>query len=183
MSAAPDQPGSDLPALAAAVHVLRGQRVMLDSDLAALYGVETRRLNEQVKRNLARFPEAYMFQLTAGEFADLMSQFATSSSKHGGRRKLPYVFTEHGAVMLASVLNSERAVAMSLVVVRTFVALREQLASNLELRAKLEALERTVGTHDQAIAGLIDAIRQLTRTSREPQRGIGFTADISKSKD
>lgn len=178
----------DLPALAAAVHVLRGQRVMLDSDLAALYGVETRRLNEQVKRNAARFPEAYMFQLTVAEFAHLMSQFATSSpvtpkQQHGGRRKLPYVFTEHGAVMLASVLNSERAVAMSLVVVRTFVALREQLAGNAELATRLEALERKVGTHDQAIAGLIDAIRQLTNTPAAPQRGIGFTADISKPKD
>jgi hypothetical protein len=169
----------DLPALAAAVHVVRGQRVMLDSDLAALYGVETRRLNEQVKRNAARFPDAYMFQLTTEEFAHLMSQIATSSGRHGGRRKLPYVFTEHGAVMRASVLNSERAVAMSLVVVRTFVALRDQFANNAELRAKLEVLERKAGTHDQAIAGLIDAIRQLTQTGREPQRGIGFTANIS----
>ncbi len=173
---------NDLTALAAAVRVVRGQRVMLDADLAALYGVETRRLNEQVKRNITRFPDAYMFQLTAEEFAHLMSQIATSSARHGGRRKLPYVFTEHGAVMLASVLNSERAVAMSLVVVRTFVALRDQFSNNAELRDKLEALERTVGTHDQTIAGLIDAIRQLMQSPREPRRGIGFTANISELK-
>jgi hypothetical protein len=176
----------ELPALAAAVHGLRGQRVMLDSDLAALYGVETRVLNQAVRRNAMRFPDAFMFQLTDEEHARLRSHFViskTEKSGRGGRRYNPYVFTEHGAVMLASVLNSERAVAMSLVVVRTFVALREQLAGNVELRAKLEALERKVGTHDQAIAGLIDAIRQLTNTPAAPQRGIGFTADISQSKD
>lgn len=174
----------ELPALAAAVHVVRGQRVMLDSDLAALYGVETKRLNEQVRRNPTRFPDVFTFQLTDEGYAALGSHFATSNPKRGGRRYNPYTFTEHGAAMLASVLNSARAVAMSLVVVRTFVALREQLAGTPELRAQLEALERRVGTHDQAIAELVDAIRQLTQTTREPQRGIGFTAQFpDKSKD
>jgi len=163
--------------LSAAVHLMRGQKVMLDSDLAALYGVETKRLNEQVRRNPSRFPAAFMFQLTAAEAQSLRSQIATSN--RGGRRTNPYVFTEHGAVMLASVLNSERAVTMSLLVVRTFVALRDQLATNSELSHKLNELERKVSSHHQAIAGLIDAIRQLMQPAVNTTHGIGFTADIS----
>lgn len=160
----------DLPALASAVHVVRGQRVMLDADLAALYGVETRVLNQAVRGNAMRFPIDFTFQFTDEEHERLRSQFVISKTGRGGRRYHPYVYTEHGAVMLA--------------VVRTFVALRGQLSSNTELRANLEALERKVGTHDQAIAGLIDAIRQLTQTPAAPQRGIGFTAHLSKkSKD
>jgi len=128
-----------------AILLIRGEKVMLDSDLAELYGVDTRRLNEQVRRNLNRFPRDFMFRLTPAEYKNLRSQIATSSS-HGGRRYLPYAFTEHGALMLANVLNSERAAQTSVQVVRAFVRLRQMLASNAELSRKLEALERNT-TH------------------------------------
>jgi len=155
------------------IFVIRGQKVMLDADLAELYGVETRRLNEQVSRNSERFPEDFMFQLTDEEFANLKSQFATSS--WGGRRKLPYVFTEHGAIMAASVLNSPRAIEISVHVVRAFVRLRELVAGNKELAQKLNQLERKVGAHDRAIAELINAIRQLmTPLDAGKKRPIGF---------
>ena len=134
--------------------LIRGQKVMLDADLAELYEVETRRLNEQVSRNKERFPEDFMFQLTAEEFANLKSQFATSS--WGGRRKLPYVFTEHGALMLGNVLKSERAVEVSIMIVRTFVHLRELVSSNNELSKKLDKLERKFSGHDRAISELIN---------------------------
>ncbi|OGT03377.1 MAG: DNA-binding protein [Gallionellales bacterium RIFCSPLOWO2_12_FULL_59_22] len=152
---------------------IRGQKVMLDADLAALYGVETRRLNEQVNRNRERFPEDFMFQLTGEEFANLMSQNATSS--WGGRRKLPYAFTEHGAIMAASVLNSPRAIEISVHVVRAFVHMRELLSSHKELAQKLAQLESKVGAHDKAIAEIINAIRQLM-APEEPKkrRPIGF---------
>jgi hypothetical protein len=165
--------------LSAHVHLIRGQKVMLDADLAELYGVETRVLNQAVRRNIMRFPEAFMFQLGDEEAVALRSQIVISKPGRGGRRYNPYVFTEHGAVMLASVLNSERAVAMSLLVVRTFVALRDQLTAHGELKHKLDELERKVSSHDQALAGLIDAIRQLMNPAQPTQHGIGFTADIS----
>lgn len=153
--------------------LIRGQRVMLDADLAELYGVETRRLNEQVRRNRERFPEDFMFQLSKEEFDILMSQFATSN--WGGRRKLPYAFTEHGAIMAASVLNSPRAVEMSLHVVRAFVHLRELISGHKELAQKLAQLERKVGAHDKAIAEIINAIRELTAPQQPARkRPIGF---------
>ena len=157
----------------AKILLIRGQKVMLDADLAELYGVETRRLNEQVRRNSERFPEDFMFQLTAEEFENLKSQFATSS--WGGRRKLPYVFTEHGAIMAASVLNSTRAIEISVHVVRAFVRLRELVSTHKELSQKLNQLERKVGAHDRAIAELINAIRQLMSPSEpKKKRPIGF---------
>lgn len=146
------------------IYTLRGKRVMLDADLARLYGVATRRLNEQVKRNTERFPEDFAFQLTNQELAILMSQNATSSNArrgHGGHRKPPTVFTEHGAIMAASVLNSPRAVEVSVFVVRAFVKLRELSMAHKEIRQKLNELEHKVTGHDQAIAGLINAIREL----------------------
>jgi ORF6N domain len=143
--------------------LIRGQKVMLDADLAELYGVETRALNQALKRNVERFPEDFAFQLTAEESANLISQNVTSS--WGGRRKLPYVFTEHGALMLGNVLKSERAVEVSLMVVRTFVYLREMVSGNKELSQKLDQLERKVAGHDRAIAELINAIRQLMAPS------------------
>lgn len=153
--------------------IVRGQRAMLDADLAELYGVETRRLNEQVSRNSERFPEDFMFQLSADEFSNLKSQFATSS--WGGRRKLPYVFTEHGAIMAASVLNSQRAIEISVHVVRVFIHMRELVSSNKELSHKLDQLERKVVGHDRAIAELINAIRQLMSPSESnKKRPIGF---------
>src|SRR6266446_4729941 len=130
-----------------AIYLIRGQRVMLDSDLAATYQMTTKRLNEQLRRNRKRFPPDFAFHLTAGEFTNLRSQFATSS--YGGRRYLPWAFTEHGALMLASVLNSELAVQASVRVVRAFVKLREMIAANAQLAAKLAELERRLDFHDE----------------------------------
>jgi hypothetical protein len=160
------------------IYVLRGKRVMLDADLADLYGVTTKRLNEQVGRNAERFPEDFAFKLTKQELADLRSQIATSSGAtgtHGGRRYQPRVFTEHGAIMAASVLNSPRAIEVSVFVVRAFVKLRELSLAHKEIRQKLDELEHKVAGHDQAIAGLINAIRELM-TPPEPKkkRPIGF---------
>lgn len=137
------------------IFLIRGQKTMLDADLAELYGVETRRLNEQVRRNSERFPEDFMFQLSEEEFANLKSQFATSS--WGGRRKLSYAFTEHGAIMAASVLNSPHAIEISVHVVRAFVHMRELVTGHKELAQKLAQLERKVGAHDKAIAEIINA--------------------------
>ena len=166
--------------LAGRILVIRGQRVVLDSDLALLYEVETKRFNEQIRRNLARFPSDFMFQLTDEEFESLRSQFATS--KRGGRRYLPFVFTERGAIMAASVLNSERAVQMSVYVVRAFVQLRELMVDHKVLADKLDALERRVSHHDNSLVALIDAIRALTDQPKPVNRPIGFTADVLKSK-
>jgi L-lactate utilization protein LutC len=183
------------------IRIIRGQRVILDSDLAKIYGVTVKRLNEQVRRNGERFPVDFMFRLTAVEWQDLKLQIATSnrsqsvtaadadlrsqiatSRSHGGRRYPPYAFTEHGAVMAANVLNSERAVAMSVYVVRAFVKLREVLASTDELAKKLDALERKLtgrlDTHEKAIIELFAQIRRLLKPpppQPEPKRQrIGF---------
>jgi hypothetical protein len=169
--------------LQSTIHLIRGQRVMLDSDLAMIYGVTTKRLNEQLKRNRLRFPADFAFQLTVQEFRNLKSQIATSSlrsqfvtsSSHGGKRKLPWVFTEHGALMLASVLNSTIAIQASVRVVRAFVGLREMVAANAQLAAKLKELERRFDSHDEAIANLFAALKQLLEPSEAPQRReIGF---------
>lgn len=138
------------------IYLIRGHRVMLDNDLAVLYGVETRRLNEQVKRNSQRFPKDFMFQLTREEYENLKSQNATSS--WGGRRTFPFVFTEHGAIMLASVLNSAQAISASVQVVRAFIRMREVLLTHKELARKLEELERK---YDTQFIEVFSAIRQL----------------------
>jgi hypothetical protein len=156
------------------IYLIRGQKVMLDSDLAEIYGVPTHRLNEQVQRNRDRFPEDFAFQLTRQEFTALISQIAISKKGRGGRRKLPRVFTEHGAIMLASVLNSPVAVQASVQVVRAFVRLREVLASNRELAQKLAELERKLEGHDVAIHNLFEAIRQLLKSPETPRKQIGF---------
>jgi ORF6N domain len=166
--------------IAQSILVFRGHKVLLDAELAALYGVSTARLNQQVRRNLERFPVDFMFQLSTTEYAALMLQNAISKRGHGGRRKLPLVFTEHGAIMAAAVLNSPRAVEMSLYVVRAFVKLRQALASNKELTQKLDQLERKLQTHDQAIVGILKAIRELMNPPESERRGIGFTADLEK---
>ncbi|EAY57744.1 MAG: conserved protein of unknown function [Leptospirillum rubarum] len=158
------------------IFFIRGQKVMLDSDLAELYGVKTERLIQQVHRNLARFPEKFAFRLTQDEFSNLTLQFARSRS-WGGRRTLPYVFTEHGAVMLSSVLRTEQAVQMSILVVEAFVQLREMLSIHKDLAHKIEELERKLGVHDEAIIGLFEAIRQLMEPPAEKRNQIGFTAD------
>jgi len=155
---------------------IRGLKVMLDNDLAELYGVPTKRLNEQIRRNIERFPEDFMFQLTVDEFDCLRSQIATSNSGagRGGRRHLPLAFTEHGTIMAASVLNSPRAIETSVYVVRAFVRIRELISTHKELSHKLDELERKVSGHDQAIAGLINAIRQLMAQPEPKKRPIGF---------
>jgi ORF6N domain len=160
--------------LESAIYLIRGQRVMFDSDLAAIYGVTTKRLNEQVRRNISRFPEDFAFQLTAEELTNLRSQIATSSF-HGGRRYRPWVFTEHGAIMLASVLNSDIAAQASVRVVRAFVRLREMVAANAQLAAKLEEMERRLDSHDEAIVDLFAALKQLLEPPEPPKRReIGF---------
>jgi hypothetical protein len=160
--------------LESAIYLIRGQRVMFDSDLATIYGVTTKRLNEQVRRNILRFPEDFAFRLTAEELTNLRSQIATSSF-HGGRRYRPWVFTEHGAIMLASVLNSNIAVQASVRVVRAFVRLREMVAANAQLAAKLEELERRLDSHDEAIVDLFAALKQLLEPPEPPKRReIGF---------
>lgn len=162
------------------ITVLRGHRVILDAELAAIYGVTTGRLNEAVKRNAERFPEDFMFRLSAAEHAALISQIATSKSGRGGRRKLPWAFTEHGAIQAANILNSPRAIAMGVYVVRAFVRLRELLASNSALARKLDELERKYKHHDEAITAILSAIRELTNPPQPKRRGIGFTADLEK---
>jgi hypothetical protein len=160
--------------LESAIYLIRGQRVMLDADLAAIYRVTTKRLNEQLKRNPNRFPEDFAFQLTIEELTDLRSQFATSSL-HGGRRYRPWVFTEHGAIMLASVLNSDIAVQASVRVVRAFVRLREMVAANAQLAVKLEKLERRLDSHDEAIVDLFAALKRLLEPpGPKKKREIGF---------
>jgi hypothetical protein len=156
-----------------AIYLLRGQRVMLDSDLAAIYQVTTKRLNEQLRRNRHRFPEDFAFQLTVEEVTNLRSQFATSSL-HGGRRYRPWVFTKHGAIMLASVLNSKIAVQASVRVVRAFVRLREMIAANAQLAAKLEELERRLDSHDEAIVDLFATLKRLLEPEPPKRREIGF---------
>jgi len=158
-----------------AILLARGERVILDANLAALYGVTTKRLNEQVKRNRDRFPEDFMFQLTSEEAASLRSQIATSKAGRGGRRYRPYAFTEHGAIMAANVLNSERAAKVAVYVVRAFVKLRQTLAAHKELSRKLGELERKVEGHDHEIVALVEAIRELMAPLPEPRRKrIGF---------
>jgi len=153
------------------IYLIRGHKVMLDRDLAELYQVPTRRLNEQVKRNLTRFPADFMFQLSDEEAENLRSQFATSSTSHGGRRYLPYVFTEQGVAMLSSVLNSERAVQVNIAIMRTFVKLRQMLASNADLARKLAAMEKK---YDSQFKMVFDAIRELMRPPEPKKRKIGF---------
>ena len=158
--------------IAAAIHIVRGHRVMLDADLALLYGVTTKRLNEQVKRNRGRFPTDFRFRLTVRETAGLRSQIATTKSGRGGRRSPPAAFTEHGAVMLASVLNSPTAVEASIQVVRAFVRLREILATHRDLARKVEALERK---YDARFRVVFDAIRELMEPPDPLRKRIGFT--------
>jgi phage regulator Rha-like protein len=163
-----------------AILSIRGEKVMLDSERAELYGMETRVLNQAVKRNASRFPEDFMFQLNADEIAKLnRSQFVIGSQKHRDPRFPPYAFTEHGALMLANVLNSERADQTSVQVVRAFVRLRQMLASNAELARKLAALENK---YDAQFKVVFDAIRQLMSPPARPKREIGFHVKYDDDK-
>jgi hypothetical protein len=170
-----NEPAINSEEMAPMVHLIRGRRVMLDSDLARIYGVSTTRLNEQFKRNQDRFPDSFAFQLTRQELTLLISQFAISKKGRGGRQKLPWVFTEHGAIMLACVLRSQIAVEASVRVVSAFVYLREQITGNAELARKFIELEKRLDGHDESIAALFEAIRQLLEPETpKPKREIGF---------
>ena len=170
------------------IHSVRNQRIILDADLAGLYGVPTKRLNEQYRRNLDRFPADFAFQLTLEEWAalrsqiaaltsdpNLKSQFATSSLSHGGRRKLPVAFTEHGALMAANILNSPRAVAMSVYVIRAFVKMREDVAANAAILRRLAEIDKTLLVHDVTLREILQKLRPLLEPPPQPPKPeIGF---------
>jgi hypothetical protein len=158
------------------IMIIRGEKVILDSDLAELYGVETRRLNEQVRRNLDKFPKDFMFQLTKEEFDNLKSQCEISSSGWGGRRKPPLVFTEHGALQAANVLNSKQANKMSVFIVRTFIRLRAMALTNEKLSRKVDQLEKRVSNHDKILIELVREIRKIIDTPAPTgkRKSIGF---------
>jgi hypothetical protein len=158
--------------------IIRRQRVLLDEDLAALYGVATRALLQAVKRNPGRFPLDFMFELSAAEWAALRSQSVTSKPGRGGRRYAPFAFTEQGVAMLSSVLNSDRAIAVNIEIMRSFVRIRKLLEADRSLARKFDRLERKLASHDQAIVGILSAIRQLMHPPDTRRRGIGFTADL-----
>jgi hypothetical protein len=158
--------------------VIRRQRVLLDEHLAELYGVETRSLLQAVKRNLERFPPDFMFELSPAEWTALRSQSVTSKAGRGGRRYAPYAFTEQGVAMLSSVLNSARAIAVNIEIMRSFVRIRGLLEEDKSLARKFERLQRKLASHDQAIVGILAAIRQLMIPPDLKRRGIGFTADL-----
>jgi len=169
------KPKSLVPAeiIQSKIFIIKDHKIMLDKDLAQLYGVSTSRLNEQVKRNIKRFPTDFMFQLTKNESQRLMSQFAISS--WGGRRKLPYVFTEQGVAMLSSVLNSDRAIEVNIQIMRVFVRLKELMISHKDLARKIEALERKFRGHDKKFILVFEAIKQLLEPFEQPGRQrIGF---------
>ncbi len=156
------------------VHVVRGQRVMLDSDLARLYGVTTSALNQAVRRNADRFPEDFAYPLTRQEVTNLLSQFVISSSSHGGKRNLPWVFTEHGVAMLSSVLRSPTAVHVNIEIMRAFVRLRRLMATPGELVEQLTRLAQTVQMHDEQIQSIIQVLKAMQERPEEPRRPIGF---------
>lgn len=163
------------------IFVLRGQRVILDRDLAELYGVEVRHLNQQAKRNARRFPPAFRFQLSEHELKTLRSQNVIPSEGHGGARYLPYAFTEHGAIMAATVLNSDCAIEMSVFVVLAFVRMRRAIAGNRNILTKLTELEHRLEGHDSEIQALMDAIRELMAPEEPNRRRIGFETPAEES--
>lgn len=162
------------------IFLIRGQKVMIDSEIAELYGVETRRLNEQVKRNSERFPENFMFQLTRDEFDNLKSQNATSS--WGGRRKLPFVFSEHGILMLANVLKSDRAIKMSIRIIEVFVKIREIFLTHKDILLRLEKIEASIAKHDNTILVIFEYLKQLEKEkqaqiNQENRKRIGYKSN------
>lgn len=156
------------------IFVIRERQVMLDEDLADLYVVETKRLIEQVKRNLDRFPEDFMFQLDSQEAAALRSQIATSNAGRGGRRYAPYVFTEQGVAMLSSVLRSKTAIAVNIEIMRAFVELRRVASSYAALEERLGQVERGMGEHDEQLGQIFNALRQLIASPEKPRHPVGF---------
>ena len=164
------------------ITILGHQKVILDSALAEIYGVPVKRLNQQVNRNRSRFPADFMFQLKPREFAILWLQFATSRRGHGGRRSLPYAFTEHGAIMAATVLNSEQAVEMSVFVVRAFVRLRAMLSANRELALRIEELEKHLAKHDGSIHEIVSLIKRLMEPQPKRRSKIGFALPSARTR-
>ena len=158
------------------IHMIRGQKMMLDTDLALVYRVPTSRLNEAAKRNRKRFPEDFMFQLTAAERQSLRSQNAISNPTRGGRRTLPYVFTKHGVAMISSVLNNERAIAMNILIVRALIKPREVLATQKELAVRVDKLESHHRRHASVMNILADEIEQIKSNPSPRKRPIGFSA-------
>ncbi len=156
------------------IYLIRGQKVMIDEDLAELYGVPTKRLNEQVKRNSRRFPADFMFQLTRDQAEALRSQIATSKKGRGGRRTLPLVFTEQGVAMLSTVLNSGRAIEVNITIMRAFVKLRQMLETNEELNRKFAAVIRKLSTHDKYFKVVFDELKKLTQQPSPARKQIGF---------
>lgn len=156
------------------IYLIRKHKVMLDDDLAELYQVETGRLNEQVKRNVDRFPEDFMFQLTNKEWESLKSQFAISKKGRGGRRYAPFAFTEHGVLMLSSVLNSEQAIQVNIQIMRIYTKLREMILTNKDILLKLEQMEKKIVRHDDDIKLIFDYLRELLNPKAGPMRKIGF---------
>jgi phage regulator Rha-like protein len=178
----PTRPGRPLIAVESRILFLRNQRIILDADIAELYGVPVKVLNQQIKRNRERFPSDFVFRLTEKEHKVLRSQIVTSKTGRGGRRYTPYAFTEHGAIMAATVLNSERAVQMSVFVVRAFVRLREMLATNRKLAGKIDELENRLDSNDSVIQDLIEAIKDLMTPQEPPRSRIGFRLPAAKAK-
>ena len=156
------------------IYLIRDHKVMIDVDLAELYRVPTKALNQQVQRNRKRFPEDFMFQLSKEEAENLRSQFVTSRSGHGGRRTLPYAFTEPGVAMLSSVLSSEHAIEVNILIMRAFIRLRQMLESNEELNRKFATVIKKLSTHDKYFRVVFDELRKLTEEPSPPRKAIGF---------
>lgn len=156
------------------IYVVRGYRVMLDSDLAELYGVQTKNLNKAVKRNLERFPVDFMFQITEDEYENLRFQFGTSSLKHGGSRYLPFVFTEHGVAMLSSVLRSEIAVQMNILIIRVFIKVKELVLSNKDLEIRIGEVEKKQKEHGDLLKSVHSVVKHLLEPPAKPKGKIGF---------
>jgi len=169
-----------IPAIQKRILLVDGTPVILDSDLAQLYGVETKALNRAVSRNMDRFPEDFSFKLSTEDWENLKYQFGTSSLEHGGRRKLPRVFTEHGALMASTILRSEEAVKMSTFIIRAFVKMREELASNREVLKRLAEIDKSLLLHDTALRDLYQKILPLLQSPPDPpKRDIGFRVEES----
>lgn len=156
------------------IHLLRNQKIILDKDLAELYGVTTGNLNKAVKRNLRRFPADFMFQLNEEEFKSLMFQSGISKTRHGGTRKLPFAFTEQGVAMLSGVLTSERAIHVNIEIIRIFIKLREMLLTHKDILIKLDEIESQVSRHNKEIQFVFDALKQLLQKPEEERSKIGF---------
>ena len=168
------------------IFTIRGVKVMIDRDLALLYGIETKRLNEQVRRNINRFPDDFMFQLNEDEFINLKSQFATS--RWGGTRKLPYAFTEHGVLMLSSVLNTERAIKVNIQIMRVYIRMRELMIAHKDILLKLDELEQKVSSHDEQILLIFDYLKKLVAPETQTRKRVGYRVsgasdEIAEAKD